>query len=1358
MRRVRMSVDFADAPEHHEVLVIGSGYGGGVAACRLARAGLQVSVLERGQEWLSGEFPNDVVTGIGEFQTTLGRTGETYGKPYGLYDIRVSDNVNCFIGCGLGGTSLINANVAIEADERSLARWPAPYNASGALTDYYARAREMLGSTPYPAEKTLPKLEAMAEVAEGLGVPLERPDINVTFKAGENAAGVWRNPCVDCGDCCSGCNHDAKSTVDVTYLADAYAWQAALYVGADVQQVLPSDTGWSVWVKDTASGEVRVLQAARVVLAAGTLGSTEILLRSKKAGLSVSDKLGAQFSSNGDVWAFAYNANRPDEDRVGVEAPRKPVYCVGAGDAPDPDRPSRKPGPCITGVVKVGHESDRLDERLIIEEGAMPGALAPIYAGFLPMQDVLQGDYFRQGDVGTRMQDFAWLGEQFKANPTGFAETAYTGPVSRTLPFLVMNHDTASGTLALGAKDRVRVDWKGAGRDPAFAHSDRALRKAADALKAEYLPMPMWEDAFDRRVTVVHPLGGCPMGADVTAGVVNADCQVFAASGALHPGLFVMDGSVLPSAIGVNPHLTITAVAERAVARMAEVEGWEIKDGSPPPVDRMEPTKEEPVDFTGALQGALRYLEDLHDRLGRCPKVLLRRYLRQSWGRLLEEYGKLPADLRAQFPMPGAKHFVNYIAKGDGMRSVLRPIVKQCIDALKPVVTQMETGDPIKAVELLETAIGAFSPPLSFDEQMRGHVSDVGLGDSGLRHGTYQSAAMGAENFVFDAHIWADHVQDLLREGGKQGHIQGTATWTVRSETRVYAVDGQFKFLIQNFDEIECWNMVYEGTMRSPDGRALQYKGVKTLQLREGSHWWTDLTELYFDIYDQELVVARGIISIGLEDVIKQANEISVAFPDGALEGGLENAYGAVKRVVTEGDRAALVDVVKDTGWRTAALLGALHLGDALGNKTGKRTEQLYQAQVLGKFGVLIVRVYGRFLSYMANFPAHTEPRSETETILPDPVVYTTQSADGIEVKLTRYEGGTKGPVLVAAGFGAISSTFATPTVKRNLVQELYDDGFDIWLFDYRGSGDLPASLTTFDMDDVINEDFPAAITEILRVRTDVKDVQVVVHCVGSLLMFMAMLAGEQRVRSVVSSQLGPHTLINWFKYAQADGQMADYVRNGLPKKMWPLVEMMELDEALEEAIKKGLKVVDPCSGPDPTALDQAIDGLIWQVPNFAPVVCNNPTCHRINFYFGPTYQHENLNQATHNAIGDMFGAMSSAPFAQIARCFATGHAVSNSRDIDYMAHPERLRMPIFFIAGAKNPLMIPECSLRTLDWLQDENADVAERYSRKVYQDYGHIDCFIGRNAATDIFPDILEHLNTYHDFDRSEDVDASG
>jgi len=375
---------------------------------------------------------------------------------------------------------------------------------------------------------------------------------------------------------------------------------------------------------------------------------------------------------------------------------------------------------------------------------------------------------------------------------------------------------------------------------------------------------------------------------------------------------------------------------------------------------------------------------------------------------------------------------------------------------------------------------------------------------------------------------------------------------------------------------------------------------------------------------------------------------------------------------------------------------------------------------------------------------------------LPEPQIFTPVTSDGAELRLTRYQGGTKGPVMMAVGMAANASAFATPTIERNLAQMLVAEGFDVWLFDYRGSGALDASLKPFDFDEVATRDWPAAIDMVLEnAANGAKDVQVVTHCVGSLIFFMAMLAGETRIRSVISSQLGVHTLTNWFKQAQIDSDIAACVANGLPKDLWPIVDALGLDYELVSMAKNGMPFMDPTSpSKSPhllqlagsSNLDPVIDGLFWKVPSFSPVPCNSPTCHRVNFFLGPTYQHDQLNQATHDAIKDMFGPVSSYAFLHLTKCFGAGHAVPFSQDIDYMAGVANLTVPIHFVVGASNPLVVPESSLRTVDWLKEKNAkliDVEKYYTREVYPGYGHIDCLIGKNAHTDIFPDIVARLN---------------
>ena len=181
MRTLARPTDTLEA--HYDAVVIGSGYGAGIAASRLSRMGLTVCVLERGREFLPGQFPSTLRQGMAEFQadTPLGRTGSELG----LFDLRVNDDISVMVGCGLGGTSLINGNVMLKPEARVFEDtvWPEPFRAELATTvaEGYARAARMLQPVSYPGPD-LAKLAAFRTAAGALGAECTLPPINVTFE------------------------------------------------------------------------------------------------------------------------------------------------------------------------------------------------------------------------------------------------------------------------------------------------------------------------------------------------------------------------------------------------------------------------------------------------------------------------------------------------------------------------------------------------------------------------------------------------------------------------------------------------------------------------------------------------------------------------------------------------------------------------------------------------------------------------------------------------------------------------------------------------------------------------------------------------------------------------------------------------------------------------------------------------------------------------------------------------------------------------------------------------------------------------------------------------------------------------
>ena len=556
----RLSSPLERIRAHYPVVVVGSGYGGAIAASRLARAGQPVCLLERGRELRPGDFPNTASEAAAQFQVS-GPDGHV-GSPLGLYDLRTNEGMSVFVGCGLGGTSLVNAGVALRAEPRVFEdpRWPASIRSDPhALDGFYERALEMLEPAPYPEDRPAPaKLGALQASGARLGGRFYRPPVNVTFADRINRAGVAQPACTLCGDCVSGCNTGAKNTLLMNYLPDAAAHGAEIYTQVSVRWIERRDGRWIVQYQALDTGRAAFdaanmfVSADVVVLAAGTLGSTEILLRSREHGLSTSGQLGHRFTGNGDVLAFGYNAARQiDGIGFGHHAP--------AGRTPV--------GPCITGIVDL-REQPELHDGMVIEEGSIPGALAR----FLPAAFAT----IAIGGVNTARGTAAhW--RQHARELESLVLGSYTGAVRNTQTYLVMTHDQDAGVLRL-QDDRVVVDWQRVGDEPIFQLVDERLRSATAAIEGIHVRDPLWSRLTGNSLITVHPMGGCVIGDDAAEGVVDARQRVYAGTEgrAVHEGLYVVDGSVVPCPLGVNPLLTISALAERAVALLARDRGWTV--------------------------------------------------------------------------------------------------------------------------------------------------------------------------------------------------------------------------------------------------------------------------------------------------------------------------------------------------------------------------------------------------------------------------------------------------------------------------------------------------------------------------------------------------------------------------------------------------------------------------------------------------------------------------------------------------------------------------------------------------------------------------------------------------------------
>ncbi|HEX7844143.1 MAG TPA: GMC family oxidoreductase [Kofleriaceae bacterium] len=527
-----------------DVIVIGSGYGAGVCAARLAQAGAKVVILERGREFsVSSErrFPSTPQ----ELRNQVQIDGGPFGRSHrlGLYNFHIHRDLDALVGCGLGGTSLINANVVIKPDPGVFQRamWPARIRAEageGTLDAYYRRSHGVLDPAQYPATQPTPRKLAVME-AHGA----QRCSLNVHFKPDKhNSVGVPQDPCNSCGDCVTGCNFQAKKTLCFTYLPIAKSYGAQIFVQCDVDRVAARDDGrWDVHFQRLKTGSEPVeaaekLTARAVIVGAGVLGTAGILLRSRDRGLALSPQLGKRFSGNGDAIAFAYNCDQR-------------IDSVGHGQAAAPAPPV---GPTILAVID--QRGGVLDDGIIMQEGAFPSGMAHLLR--LLMQTI--------AGCGAETQHgfLHWFRERISEANDLFGDTR-DGALNRTLMLFCIGHDGADGVLELDAQHRAAIRWPELHSRNLFTAENALVRAIAGKLGGMFVKDPLNTPLFLNNLITVHPLGGCPMGDDSAGGVVDDAGRVFRDDGRRHAGLYVSDASVIPTSLGANPLWTISSLAER---------------------------------------------------------------------------------------------------------------------------------------------------------------------------------------------------------------------------------------------------------------------------------------------------------------------------------------------------------------------------------------------------------------------------------------------------------------------------------------------------------------------------------------------------------------------------------------------------------------------------------------------------------------------------------------------------------------------------------------------------------------------------------------------------------------------------
>lgn len=516
----------------YDFVIVGSGFGGSVSALRLTEKGYRVAVLEMGKRWRKEDFA----------RTTWNAWRYLWRPALGMYGILQMTLVkDAFFlhGAGVGGGSLVYANTLLVPPDEAFrdARWVG-LDWRAALEPHYATAKEMLGVVQSPVIVETDRI--LREVADemGRGHTWKKADVGVFFgdEPGKTVPdpffggeGPERTGCIMCGGCMVGCRHGAKNTLDQNYLYLAEKKGARVVPETRVLDVAPLDGGGYELVTARSTGLVHprgTLRARAVVVSGGSYGTVELLMRCKERGSlgALSDKLGTYLRTNSEALLSVRSRKR------GVD------YSQGIA---------------ITSGVFV-------DDRTHIEVVRYPAgsdALAPL------------ATVLTDGG-GAIPRWLRWVGTATRHPLQLLRCVVPFGWAKKTAILLVMQ------PVDSHLRYRLRRRWY------------RPFTKKLDSDRGDGPPVPVYipiANLVARRVaakmdgvaqsglievllgkaTTAHVLGGCPIGLTPDDGVVDPKSRAFG-----YDDLYVIDGSVIPANLGVNPSLTITAMAEHAMSHV----------------------------------------------------------------------------------------------------------------------------------------------------------------------------------------------------------------------------------------------------------------------------------------------------------------------------------------------------------------------------------------------------------------------------------------------------------------------------------------------------------------------------------------------------------------------------------------------------------------------------------------------------------------------------------------------------------------------------------------------------------------------------------------------------------------------
>ncbi len=1325
-----------------DILIIGSGYGGSIAAHVLSSTRskadnreLRVVMLERGKEFVPGEFPESLGDLPGEVRYYRNdhddNEEEFTGDADALFDFRINKDVSALVANGLGGGSLTNANVALRPDKSvfNSHKWPKQLRDPGVLRTHFDDVEKLL-CVATPDKYWLPKkYTAFRTLANSISATAEPAPITVDL-----------DKCTKCGNCVTGCNVGAKQTLPFTVLREAQKNGLEIYTGASVLTVqrCPDDQAWTARFRRTATEknllkrEIFQIRAKVVILAAGTLGTTEILLRSKSNGsnaLPCSDQIGKRFSTNGDFVAFGYAG----------ASEVKPIGDYSSGTYSDP-------GPTITGTASASFFGS-LKPSITLQDAAVPVGLKHIF-----------GEIVTTASLAARYVNHR-KPEWFKRCPEKDPLVVHPGAISHSQIILAMGHDSASGCIQLsnassGDNAHAVIKWPKAFEDPVFESIDQKLTEAyakrgfflkdRDTMieggfdGGDYLPSPAWRPIPkqvaesiggglpDGKLLTVHPLGGCALADSADQGVINHLGQVFVGNKgeAVHPDLYVMDGSMFPGALGINPFLTISALAHRNSQELRTA----IEKGNlsfDPKVSRLDivPLPHTAYRTDADNPFAAKHLDNKHIKL-----------------RVYEQLAAYPAPLPE---LADEKKYREFIKK------VNAPFIAS---KQRCPFDELYYYRVVLSIDVTMADLDAYlKNPDTYS--LDGTVS-LSLDPSGrIEISKYHPQQTDDFNShaLFITPIVKEHLREIASGTCKIGLL-------VRDDPKLFGKVSRF------------FSAAYAAVRKRKEDMSFPEFLRRTNELR-----LTATEHSYWRRFNYTCKFAKGL----LVDAIGNF----------ALDGGKLLAYKA------ENPWNALLKMDAILTARASSEIGPFYVDVNYLLKDG--IPQIIEsphmpATLMGmaRLGLFVLRALIR--SHLWSFrAADYEDHKEAEPALPEaiklqsgrPIKYEKfhiandklnypPAADSQAhlgdpyIRLAMYELdnqqdiNSKEHVLLIHGLAHGGAVFTTNTIDVPMAAYFVEQGYIVWVLDHRLSPALSwePHRRPVTMDNLAEIDIPLAVDHVYQAAGK-KPIHVFAHCIGAGAFAMSALKGclhdkDKTINSPYGeSKIGRatiHAVTPWLVPSsknRANAKLAAFYKDAL---------------RFDDPSEAGFDPIPPLKGDKPdfweVLIDRVASSIPWPTKEYTAHQrahdknsMSKAVCNRMTLWYGHEWNHANLSDKTLNQIASLVGFGNLEIFRQIYFCILRERLTDRQGNNVYLTVPNVEKywsFPTMFIHGQDNQVFSP-AGTHDSAWKLNKTIEEIGKfpkfgpYSRprvwscKVPR-YGHMDLIFGRTAFQDIFPNI--------------------